>query len=60
MPCPLCAARTDNGEVTYAEWVEFWRNVLAQPEYEEEEVMEEIDSMIAGGSWVDWNDGRTT
>ena len=56
----LSRARTDNGEVTYAEWVEFWRNVLAQPEYEEEEEMEEIDSMIAGGSWVDWNDGRTT
>ena len=46
--------------MTYAEWVEFWRNVLAQPEYEEEDVMEEIDSMKAGGSWVDWNDGRTT
>ena len=49
-----------NGEVTYDEWLEFWQNVLAQPDYQEEDVLEELDSMIEGGSWVDWNDGRTT
>jgi len=49
-----------NGEVTYEEWVEFWRNVLAQPDYSEEEVSDELDNMLQGGSWVDWNDGRTT
>ena len=49
-----------NGEVTYEEWLEFWRNVLAQPDYTEEEVEEELDNMLDGGSWVDWNDGRTT
>ena len=25
-----------------------------------EDVTEEVDSMMEGGSWVDWNDGRTT
>ena len=49
-----------NGEVTFPEWLDFWRNVLAQPDYTEEEVEEELDNMLEGGSWVDWNDGRTT
>ena len=49
-----------NGEVTFPEWLDFWRNVLAQPDYSEEEVEEELDNMLEGGSWVDWNDGRTT
>ena len=49
-----------NGEVNYEEWLVFWRNVLAQPEYSEEEVSEELDNMLEGGSWVDWNDGRST
>ena len=49
-----------NGEVSFPEWLDFWRNVLAQPEYTEEEVEEELDEMLKGGSWVDWNDGRTT
>jgi len=49
-----------NGKVTYDEWLDFWRNVIAQPEYEEEEVIDELENMISGGSWVDWNDGRMT
>ena len=53
-------ASAGNGEVTYDEWVDFWKNVLAQPEYDVEEVSEELDNMLEGGSWVDWNDGRTT
>ena len=54
----LCVLAAGNGSVTYAEWVDFWKNVVAQPEYLEEDVIEEIDSIIEGGSWVDWNDGR--
>ena len=27
---------------------------------QEEDISEEIDSMLSGGSWVDWDDGRTT
>ena len=53
-------ARAPGSEVTFPEWVDFWKNVLAQPEYTEEEVCEELDNMLEGGSWVDWNDGRTT
>ena len=37
----------------------FWQNVLKH-DYTADEVCEEIDSMMDGGSWVDWNDGRTT
>ena len=48
-----------NGEVSKAEWLEFWQNVLAH-KYTAEEVEEEVDMMMEGGSWVDWNDGRTT
>lgn len=49
-----------NGCVTYEEWVDFWRNVVAQPDYSEEDVIEELLSIKEGGSWVDFNDGRET
>jgi len=49
-----------NGSITFEEWIDFWRNVIAQEEYEEEDVIEELKSIKAGGSWVDWNDGRET
>lgn len=47
-------------QVTYEEWLDFWKNVVAQPEYEEDDVIEEIDNIMQGGSWVDWSDGRST
>lgn len=50
----------NNGSVTYEEWLDFWRNVNAQPDYDEETVLEELENIKEGGSWVDWNDGRTT
>ena len=49
-----------DGSVTEVEWVGFWENVMAQPDYTEEEVLEELDGILEGGSWVDFNDGRTT
>jgi len=49
-----------NGSVTYEEWLDFWTNVVAQPEYDEADVIEEIDNIMQGGSWVDWSDGRST
>jgi len=51
-----------NGAVTFAEWISFWENVISQEAYKnnEEEVLEELDSIISGGSWVDWDDGRNT
>ena len=34
---------------------------LARQEiYTEEDELEELDAMLKGGSWVDWNDGRST
>jgi len=51
----------DHGDtISVQEWIEFWQNVVGQDCYSEEDVMEELDSMMKGGSWVDWNDGRTT
>ena len=49
-----------DGDVTKDEWLGFWKNVLNQPQYSAEEIEEEIDNMMAGGSWVDWDDGRST
>lgn len=48
-----------DNELTLEEWKAFWLNVLAHG-YEEAEVVEEVQSMMNGGSWVDWDDGRTT
>lgn len=49
-----------NEEISHEEWLDFWRNVLAQGSYKEEEVIEEIETIMHGGSWVDWDDGRMT
>ena len=52
---------TDNSElITFDEWMDFWNNVLATGTYSEEDILEELTSMMEGGSWVDWNDGRST
>lgn len=48
-----------DGKVTIEEWYEFWQNVLKHG-YTAEEVEEELDELVEGGSWVDFNDGRTT
>ena len=48
-----------DGKVTIDEWFEFWQNVLRHG-YTSEEVEEELDELIEGGSWVDFNDGRNT
>jgi hypothetical protein len=48
-----------NQQITVDEFMSFWRNVIASG-YPEEDVLEEVDMMMEGGSWVDFNDGRTT
>ena len=48
-----------NAEVTWDEFLAFWQNVVASG-YSEEDLEEEVQMMIEGGSWVDFNDGRTT
>lgn len=48
-----------DGSVTHAEWLGFWDNVLNHG-YTSHEVEEELELLMDGGSWVDFNDGRTT
>ena len=48
-----------NGSVTWEEFLAFWKNVVASG-YPPEDISDEIDLMMEGGSWVDFNDGRTT
>jgi len=50
----------NSGQIRYEHWISFWQNVMAQGLYSEEQVLEELAEMMEGGSWVDWNDGRTT
>jgi len=48
-----------DGAVTFAKWIAFWENVVNSG-YNEEDLLEELDSIIEGGSWVDFDDNRTT
>ena len=48
-----------NGEVDVDEWILFWKNVIAHG-YDEDELIEEIDMMMEGDAWVDFDDGRQT
>jgi hypothetical protein len=48
-----------NEQINQAEFMAFWQNVIASG-YPEDDVLEEVDMMMEGGSWVDFNDGRTT
>lgn len=59
-PCSFPSSQDAKGEVTQEKWNDFWKNVVAQPDYDEADIIEEMDGIIEGGSWVDWNDGRTT
>jgi len=49
----------NSGAVDFPEWVGFWENVI-KSEYKEEDLIEEIEMIIEGGSWVDFDDNRTT
>ena len=48
-----------NATITFAEWVGFWENVISS-NYEEDDLLDEIEEIIHGGSWVDFDDNRTT
>ncbi|KAL1522618.1 hypothetical protein AB1Y20_017600 [Prymnesium parvum] len=48
-----------NGSVSWDEFTDFWKNVVGSG-YSEEDLIEEVEMMLEGGSWVDFNDGRTT
>jgi len=48
-----------NGSVSWDEFIAFWKNVVGSG-YSEDDILEEVEMMLEGGSWVDFNDGRTT
>ena len=48
-----------NQSLSIVEWDGFWGNVLSSG-YTTEEVLEELDTLEKGESWVDFEDGRTT
>mmetsp|Transcript_63760 Transcript_63760/g.152013 ORF Transcript_63760/g.152013 Transcript_63760/m.152013 type:complete len:122 (+) Transcript_63760:117-482(+) len=48
----------DNSDsITDEEFLDFWRQVKGNG-YKEEDIMMEIDELLKGGTWVDWNDDR--
>jgi len=49
-----------NGEATKEEMYDFWANVMSTGNYEVEELEEELDNIIEGNAWTDFDDGRTT
>ena len=48
-----------NSVLTEEEFMAFWANVLSSG-YEPAEVIEEVDNLMKGEAWRDWDDGRTT
>jgi len=48
-----------DGSITFDEWIGFWVNVLAHG-YDQDDLEEEVEMLLEGNSWVDFNDGRTT
>jgi len=51
----------ENGdcEITWPEFLDFWKNVVGSG-YAGDDILEEVEMMLEGGSWVDFDDGRTT
>ena len=43
----------------WQEFYEFWKNVIGSG-YAQDDILEEVEMMLEGGSWVDFDDGRTT
>mmetsp|Transcript_31415 Transcript_31415/g.85882 ORF Transcript_31415/g.85882 Transcript_31415/m.85882 type:complete len:228 (+) Transcript_31415:109-792(+) len=48
-----------DGSITFDEWISFWVNVLAHG-YDCDDLEEEVEMLLEGNSWVDFNDGRST
>eukprot|EP00930_Biecheleria_cincta_P049464 TRINITY_DN34663_c0_g1_i1.p1 TRINITY_DN34663_c0_g1~~TRINITY_DN34663_c0_g1_i1.p1 ORF type:complete len:329 (+),score=55.83 TRINITY_DN34663_c0_g1_i1:174-1160(+) len=45
--------------ITPAKWMSFWSQVKANG-HKDKEILEELDMLLKGGAWRDWNDGRMT
>mmetsp|Transcript_2147 Transcript_2147/g.6098 ORF Transcript_2147/g.6098 Transcript_2147/m.6098 type:complete len:156 (+) Transcript_2147:94-561(+) len=48
-----------NASISWEEFLAFWQNVIDSG-YDQEDLVEEVKMIAEGGSWVDFNDGRTT
>ena len=48
-----------NEAITFPEFEAFSKNVVGSG-YDVDDLKEEVSMMLEGGSWVDFNDGRTT
>ena len=49
-----------NGSITFEEWVDFWRNVVAQEEYDEADVIQELKSIkVRPRGWPGTGRGST-
>lgn len=46
-----------NRQISEEEFVQFWEQVK-KCGYSEEDILEEVDQLILGGTWVDWKDQR--
>jgi len=46
-------------EITKDEWLTFWNNVMKSG-YSAADVEPELESLMKGEAWVDWEDGRAT
>jgi hypothetical protein len=44
-----------NGEITREEFIDFWKQVKKSG-YTEQQIMEEVEQIEQGGTWVDWKD----
>ena len=51
----------ENGDeaISWDEFLAFWKNVVGSG-YSQDDILEEVQMMLEGGSWVDFDDGRTT
>lgn len=49
----------NHGTITAQEFVSFWVQVKGSG-YKEAQILEELDLLLDGGSWVDWDDRRST
>ena len=46
-----------DGEIQYNEWIDFWR-IVYDSGYSEEEISDELENIINGGSWVKFETNR--
>ena len=59
MTCTASCGGSGNDEISFDEFIAFWKNVVGSG-YNVDDLKEEVEMMMEGGSWVDFDDGRTT